>query len=410
MTSEQVKSLASSLGFDACGITRAERLPEAEEELKAWVREGKHGEMKYLEDFESRANRFWRNFPGARSIIVVGVNYYAKGQKGDRLLGPERPSNLSPFCDTSLTGGMTKQSARRHSESRPPAEGGSASGGKGGTKNLDSEILRPFGPQEDTGCDVASLTKRHGGPAMTEERSTGRVARYAWGKDYHRVIGKRLEEFREKLSEAVGRPFRAEICVDTKPLHERALAQRAGLGFIGKQSQLLSPKFGPWLFLAELVTDLELEPDIPFVGSCGSCRICIDECPTEAILPEGGIDARCCIAYLTIEHKTEIPPSLRPLIGDWVFGCDLCLQVCPHASKSKETGWPELRAESGKGEALDLLSLLQIPSNGAYEKEFEGTAITRAHRKQLLRNARVILENLDEEEIEDRTRAVERVA
>lgn len=328
ITSAQIKSLAASLGFDACGITRAEPLPEAEERMRLWLSEGCHGEMKYLEDFESRARRFWESFPEAKSIIVMGVNYYSAPP----------PNPLPPL-------------------------GGEGKGEGGAERNL-----------------------------------TGRVARYAWGKDYHRVIGKRLEAFRDQLSELAGRSIRAEICVDTKPLLERSLAQKAGLGFIGKQSQLLSPKFGPWLFLAELVTDLELAPDIPFVGSCGSCTICIEECPTQAIRPEGGIDARRCIAYLTIEHKGEIPEALRPLMGDWVFGCDICLEVCPHASKSKETHWSELKAESGKGESFDLVKLFQISSNQAYEKHFEDTAVKRARRTQLLRNAAVVVGNLKAKE------------
>jgi len=339
VTSSQVKSLAASLGFDACGITGAGPIPEAEEKLRRWIQEGRHGEMKYLEDFDSRAKRFWENFPEAKSIIVVGVNYYSKK-------------------DT------------RHCEEPATTLGGRRS-------NLSTEIAS------------ASL-----GTLPRNDNPTGRVARYAWGRDYHQVVGRRLEEFREKLNEAAGRPVRAEICVDTKPLLERSLAQKAGLGFIGKQSQLLHPQLGPWLFLAELVTDLELEPDIPYIGSCGSCRICIDECPTQAIQPQGGIDARRCIAYLTIEHKGEIDPGLRPLIGDWVFGCDICLQVCPYASKGKETSWSDLKAESGFGPRLDLAELVRIPSNRAYERKFEGTAITRARRKQLIRNIEIVKENL----------------
>lgn len=312
ITSDQVKKLAHSLGFDACGITPAERPLSAEKAFLQWIDKGFHGEMRYLENYESRARKFWENFPEAKSIIVVGVNYYS----------PSR---------------------RRETASR--------------------------------------------------ENPQGKVARYAWGKDYHHVIRKRLEELHKKLSDLAGRAVRAEICVDTKPLLERSLAQKAGLGFIGKQSQLLNPQFGPWLFLAELVTDLELDPDAPYVGTCGSCTLCIDACPTGAIHPQGGIDARRCIAYLTIEHKGEIPEAFRPLIGDWVFGCDLCLQVCPHTSKSKETHWPELRPEAGHGGTLDLLKLLEIPSNRTYKKKFEGTALLRASRKQMIRNAKIVLEN-----------------
>lgn len=323
MNSAQIKSLALSLGFDVCGITDARRLPEEEEKLRLWLREGRHGGMNYLEDFEARAGKFWENFPDAKSTIVVGVNYYS-----------------------------TKRVVTGRQEVRP----------------------------------------------------LGRVARYAWGKDYHRVIGKRLEIFRDELSKLAGRPIRADICVDTKPLLERSLAERAGLGFIGKQSQLLNPKFGPWLFLAELVTNLALEADLPYIGSCGRCTICIDECPTEAILPEGGIDARRCIAYLTIEHKGEIAGDLQPLMGGWVFGCDICLQVCPYASKGKETNWTELKAEAGFGPELDLVKLLEISSNRVYEKNFVGTAILRARRKQLVRNAKIVLKNLEAYENERNSR------
>lgn len=325
ITPSQIKSLAQSLGFDACGIVsldvrarHAVPLQEETQRLKEWVAQGFHGTMKYLEDFESRAEKFWANFPEAKSIIVVGVNYYSH----------PHPAPL------------------------------------------------PVGERE-----------------MGEGKSMGRVARYAWGKDYHQVIGKQLEELRDKISETTGRPIRAKICVDTKPLPERSLAQKAGLGFIGKQSQLLHPKFGPWLFLAELVTDLELEADTPYVGSCGNCRICIDACPTGAIREDGHLDARRCVAYLTIEHKKEIPENLHSLLGNWVFGCDICLQACPYAAKGKETTWQELKAESGKGDSLDLLKILEFSSNRSYEKEFEGTAILRANRKQLSRNAKIVLTN-----------------
>ena len=350
VSSNQVKFLASSLGFDACGIVpvnggETSFLKEDSDRLKQWVTQGFHGTMKYLEDFESRAKKFWKNFPEAKSIIVVGVNYYSQ------------------------------EASQEKSEKRKMQNYGAAA----------RRINCPEGtPKFFTLHSPFSALEKQKPP-------TGRVARYAWGKDYHRVIGKRLEEFRDKLSGFAGRAIRAEVCVDTKPLLERSLAQRAGLGFIGKQSQLLSPKFGPWLFLGELVTDLELEPDIPYVGSCGSCRICIDECPTEAIQETGGIDARRCIAYLTIEHKGEISESLRPLVGDRVFGCDICLQVCPYASKGKETHWQELKPESGQGPFLNLLELLEISSNRSYERKFSGTAITRASRKQLFRNAQIVL-------------------
>ncbi len=313
ITKDQIKILAQEAGFHACGVTAPNPIPQAEEAFQRWSSQGKHGEMKYLENYKLRRDQFWNRFPEAKSVIVLGVNYYS-------------------------------------------------------------------------------------GTAEVPQTSAGRIARYAWGKDYHRVIAQKLEILKTRIAESAGRAVRFESAVDTKPLLERTLAQRAGLGFIGKQTQLLSLQFGPWLFLSELVTDLELEPDDPFQGSCGTCRLCIDECPTRAIEETGQIDARKCIAYLTIEHKTEIPLELRSQMGNHVFGCDECLTICPYTAKQKETDWPELTGNSGVGSSLDLLKLFEIKSNREYEKKFRESPVSRANRKQLLRNACVVLGNLGSEE------------
>ena len=313
ITRERIKVLAQEAGFDACGITSPKLPGEVEKVFRSWTEQGKHGEMKYLGDYETRRDQFWAHFENAKSVIVLGVNYYSK-------------KNETP---------------------------------------------------------KSSLT--------------GRVARYAWGSDYHHVIPQRLEILKQKIKEEVGIPIQLESAVDTRPMFERSFAQRAGLGFIGKQTQLLSLQFGPWLFLSELITDLELEFDVPFSGSCGTCRLCIDECPTHAIEETGSIDARKCIAYLTIEHKSEIPIELRPKIGNWVFGCDECLNVCPYTAKQKETHWNEFAAEVGFGPELGLAQLFEIKGNREYKKIFGESAISRAGRKQLLRNACVVLGNLGDE-------------
>ncbi len=326
ISSDLIKQLARESGFDACGVTIPLSFREAEQKLSEWIRDGKHGEMRYLENYRERAKKFWSGFPNAKSIIVLGVNYYSDSRG--------RPLHL-------------------------PANDGQPQG-------------------------VA--------PTLS-----GRVARYAWGKDYHHVIREKIEVLKSKILQHANCEIRFEHSVDTKPLLEKALAVQAGLGFIGKQTQLLSLQFGPWLFLSELVTDLELEPDTPFKGSCGTCRLCIDACPTEAIEETGGIDARKCIAYLTIEHKSSIPEELRPKIGNWVFGCDECLNICPYTSKQKEAGISDLKSESGFGSQLDLKKLFDIPSQGAYERKFKGTAILRTNRKQLIRNACVVLGNLKDQ-------------
>ena len=360
---DRIKTLAQEIGFDACGITLAEPEQEAERTLESWVQEGKHGDMAYLENYEERKQRFRNRFPEAKSVIVLGVNYFSehKLSSWEAIHQPVIPAKAAPQgccppwsspCGTGI-----------HKYGSP---------------------IKTFG--DDTSCP-------------RNDKLTGRVARYAWGKDYHKVIARKLELLAQKIKDEAGSncKIQFEPSVDTKPLLERTLAEKAGLGFIGKQTQLLSLQFGPWLFLGELVTNLDLEPDQPFSGSCGTCRLCIEECPTDAIEESGPIDARKCIAYLTIEHKSEIPLELRPKIENWVFGCDQCLQVCPYTAKQKETKWDNLRAGAGFGSELDLLKLFEIKSNGEYEKLFGETAISRANRKQLLRNACVVLGNVGTE-------------
>ncbi|MBI4358620.1 MAG: tRNA epoxyqueuosine(34) reductase QueG [Candidatus Omnitrophica bacterium] len=338
INAKRIKTLAQEIGFHACGITLPKPVYEAEVALNKWVEQGKHGQMKYLENYDARKDQFWKNFREAKSVIVLGVNYFSSNHDGT----------------SSVTGQVFFRAA--------------------GTKPVPAR----------TGTD----------PIVGRRvRLSGRVARYAWGRDYHKVIARRLEELKQRIQAESECEIYFDSAVDTKPLLERTLAQRAGLGFIGKQTQLLSLQFGPWLFLAELITDLELEPDMPFQGSCGTCRLCIDECPTNAIEETGHIDARKCIAYLTIEHKTAIPVELRPKIKNWVFGCDECLNVCPYTAKQKETDWGELTAESGFARDLDLLKLFEIKSNREYRSKFSHSPISRANRKQLLRNACVVLGN-----------------
>jgi epoxyqueuosine reductase len=225
----------------------------------------------------------------------------------------------------------------------------------------------------------------------------GRVARYAWGKDYHHVIKERLKKIEVFILERAGNGAKCLACVDTQPILERSVAERAGLGFRGKHTNLLSRDFGPWLFLAELLTNVEFPPDRPeFHGTCGSCTACLEICPTGAITEPNLVDATRCISYLTIEHKGVIARELRPHLKNWVFGCDECLNICPFTRQSKESRWEEFREESGAGSRLDLLSLFQLRSNRDYERKFQGTPLLRASRKMMLRNASVSLGNLKE--------------
>ena len=157
----------------------------------------------------------------------------------------------------------------------------------------------------------------------------GKVGRYAWGDDYHGVLKDRLETLAQRMPELAGRPVRSRIFVDDGAMIDRAAAERSGVGWFGKNTNILTPSHGSWVLLGQVITDLHLEPDVPLAKSCGECVRCIDACPTGAIVAPFVIDNRRCISFLTIELRGAIPPDLRPLVGDWVFGCDICQDVYP---------------------------------------------------------------------------------
>lgn len=228
--------------------------------------------------------------------------------------------------------------------------------------------------------------------AMDESNKTleGRFSRYSSGRDYHKVLGKRLEAFMRYL-QALAPGVECRSFLDTGPLLERAFAQRAGLGFIGKNAMLITRGMGSWVFLASVVTTLDLDPDAPDNRSCGECTRCIDACPTEAITAPFEIDARRCIAYLTIENKGDIPATLRPRMQGWVFGCDICQEVCPHNARPEET---TLSAFKRQGDFPGLRTLLSIRTDEDFGRRFSGTPIVRAGRRGLVRNACIAAANL----------------
>ncbi len=221
---------------------------------------------------------------------------------------------------------------------------------------------------------------------------SGFVARYARYTDYHDVLGPRLNQLTGFVNRLGGAGTRSLWYVDTGPLLERDLAQRAGLGFIGRHTNLISRELGNWIFLAEIITTLELEPDLPEKNRCGTCARCIDACPTRAITGPFQLDARLCISYLTIELKGPIPVELRPAIGHRIYGCDDCLAVCPwnrfarEGKLMKEHARPDL-------EQPDLIELLSLDEAG-FKRKFGGTPILRTKRRGLLRNVCVALGNI----------------
>jgi len=228
--------------------------------------------------------------------------------------------------------------------------------------------------------------------------SGGRIARYARGRDYHPVISKRLRRLEQALRALFPKSGPMRPCVDTSPLQERALAEAAGLGFFGKNGCLIDPKSGSFFFLCALLTDLDLPADQPMLWDCGGCTRCITACPTGALEPPYQVNAGRCITLLTIENRGPIPEPLREKIGPWLFGCDICQEVCPY-NKGGTGGsdpvnlWPELRPEQGAGERLPLSELLRIRTEADFLSRFQGTPLTRPKREGLLRNAAVAAGN-----------------
>jgi epoxyqueuosine reductase len=221
---------------------------------------------------------------------------------------------------------------------------------------------------------------------------TGRVANYAQYEDYHIFMKKLLRRLAEFTSAAVGKAFKCKICVDSAPLAERALAARAGVGFIGKNHTLIDPQSGPQILLGEIVTDLKLQADAPIVNGCSVCNKCVSACPTGALRADGRFDARKCISYLTIEYKGRMPTELSEKIGDRLFGCDECVLACPWyesgpVCKNKEFKFYPERAR------LDLNKILSLDGK-TFRAEFGNSVFERPGLEGLKRNAEICRKNL----------------
>jgi len=296
-----IKARARELGFDVCGITSADPAQYADF-FRDWIAGNKEGEMQWLAREPERRIDPGKVLPGAKSIVVAGINYWQPQPKG-----------------------------------------------------------------------------------------RGRFARYALGEDYHQILLERLELL---AAEMTGAEAKAKVYVDTGPVLEKPLAARAGVGWQGKSTMLIHPNLGPWLMLGEIITTLELEPDAPLRDHCGSCERCITACPTGAITAPYQLDARRCIAYLTIELKGSIPEELRPLIGDRVYGCDECLDVCPWNRFAQTTREARFLTAPENEEARDQLHALLEISAAEFKRRFAKSPILRVKRRGLLRNVCVVLGNI----------------
>jgi epoxyqueuosine reductase len=219
----------------------------------------------------------------------------------------------------------------------------------------------------------------------------GRVARYALGDDYHDVLKSRLHALADWLRDVVP-DAQTRTCVDTAPVMEKELAVRAGVGWVGKNACLINPHVGSWLLLGEIITTVPLPADEPATDHCGTCTRCIDACPTAAIAAPYQLDARRCISYLTIEHRDEIPAEYQSQVGDWLYGCDVCQDVCPHNSKAASSTDPAVQPRFPSG-GLDVREVLGWTDED-YRAKLKDSAMRRVKLPMLKRNARAVVSNL----------------
>jgi epoxyqueuosine reductase len=351
LTPEAIKATALELGFDLCGIAPADSFPELTF-LDEWLARGYAGEMAWMSRSADRRADVRNVVPGARSVIVTGTIY-----KTDQVRLKPNPTD-----DAGRKQDPTDDAGRKQVPPGYPPESG--------------EDHR-WGPPS-------------GGPSHAV------IARYARGDDYHDVLKERLDALLAWMRAESPEPFDARAYVDTGPVQERVYAQYAGLGWIGKNTCLINAEHGSWLFLAEIITTLRLEPDTEALEQCGSCRRCLDACPTGALVDAGVLDSTRCISYLTIELRTAIPEAHRAALGNHVYGCDICQDVCPHnhpASVSSDAPW---QARAG----LDVPRLVDLWRRPDSELRalIKGSAMTRAKLTGLRRNLAVAIGNSGNED------------
>ena len=305
-----VKQAAAALGFDFCGIAKAEKLDEDARRLEKWLQKGMHGKMTYMERYFDLRVDPCLLVPGARSVITLLLNY---------------------------------------------------------------------------------------APVELQQETAPKVARYAYGRDYHDVIRDKLNRFihdlRERIGAIDGRGF-----VDSAPVLERTWAKRSGLGWVGRNGNLINRNIGSYFFIATLITDLVLDHDDPYAKDyCGSCRKCIDACPTEAILPNKVVDGSKCISYFTIELKDQIIPSgMQGKFNDWIFGCDVCQEVCPWNRFAKPTREADLNPVP---EILNFTTReWEALTEESFRKIFKHSPLKRAKYAGIMRNLNFIKPDMDREE------------
>ena len=333
LTRDAIKARARALGFDLCGIAPVDHHPELRF-LPEWLQRGYAGAMTWMEQTAGRRADVRAILPEAAAVIVTGTYY-------NTLPAERGPAEAGPH---------DLHAAPRDSDA--------------GDSSVGADFSRP---------------------------AIATIARYAWGDDYHRVLQARLDALLAWMQEESETPFEARAFVDGGPVQERVYAQYAGLGWIGKNTCLINPERGSWLFLGEILCTLPIEPDTQGLEQCGSCTRCIEACPTGAIVEAGVLDANRCLSYLTIELRDGIPVEYRAALGTQVYGCDICQVVCPYNEAQPGSTDPAWQPRPG----LDRPRLIDLwrQSDDELRGLVRGTAMTRAKLPGFRRNVAVAIGN-----------------
>ncbi len=314
--SQIIKQEAKLLGFDYCGISKAEFLEEEAPRLENWLKENRHGEMKYMENYFDKRLNPTLLVDGAKSVISLLLNYFPMDSHAE-LVSASHNNN----------------------------------------ENLKQ--------------------------VQVDNEDNYKISKYAYGADYHFVIKEKLKLLLEKLQEKIG-AIEGRAFVDSAPVMDKAWAKKSGLGWIGKNSNLINKSSGSFYFIAELIVDLELEYDGEIKDYCGTCTKCIDACPTDAIVEPYVVDGSKCISYFTIELKENIPMEMKGKFDNWVFGCDICQDVCPWNSFSKPHEEPMFKANK------DLLGMNKKDweeiTKETFDRVFKNSAVKRTKLSGLKKN------------------------
>ncbi len=325
ITNEIVEDKAKKLGFDLVGFAKAEILEEESFRLEEWLNKNYQGGMKYMERNIDKRKDIRKVFPEAKSVISLALNYY------------------TPY-----------QHLIRERE------------------------------------DIPAISRYNTGMrAGSSELQSGKLSRYAWGKDYHLIMWNKLEILERQLSE-IDPEFKSLSYVDTGPVMDKAWAVRAGLGWQGKHTNIINPEIGSWFFIATIITNYEFGESKLITDHCGSCTACIEACPTNAIIDEYMVDSNKCISYLTIENKSEIPKEFKGKFDGWMLGCDICQDVCPWNIKFSEVcDTAEFNPTGGETE-ISLESVMEMDEE-TFRKRFAESPIKRTKLKGLKRNANFLM-------------------